>query len=385
MPLVSEIHLDVTSRCNLRCAYCYYYGEHDAPAGADPPAERLKWIMDEAAALGCGEVTLTGGEPLLREDIVDLVAHGDSLKTLLTNGTLLARGLVRELDRLGGRIKEVKVSLDGFAGHDRVRGEGSSARILRGLQLLEESRIPYVINTMISSSNLGDLPQLYQWIKGSSCYRWAIDVPAPLGRARDNRGVYALYDGTLFAALRGLVERFLADGMPFCINLMNIFHSELLAPYIEGHAAEVRQEEVQQRFAWTGDDDHPCSYYVGGFSVRVTGEVGFCPSLPLAFGDISDRPLADIVTGESYREFARLRVADVEPCARCRYRRLCGTGCRADALLRTGDLRGVDASACQRMLFFERELLPLLPERAREFILGNFDQAGVLPRPGAGP
>jgi len=380
MRFISEIHLDVTSRCNLRCAYCYFYGEYDGPAEADPPADKLKWVMDQAAELGCGEVTLTGGEPFLRDDIVELAAPGDTLKTVLTNGVAFDRGVIRELDSLGDLIKEVKVSLDGFAGHDRVRGEGSSARILRNLQVLdEESHLPFVINTMITRYNLEDLLPLYEWIKASACYRWAVDIPAPLGRARRNQDVFAPYDETLFGALRRLLERFLEDGMPFRLNLMNIFHSELLAPYITGAEAEVRQEGVPDRFAWCDDEDHPCSYYLGGFSVRINGDVAFCPSLPISFGNIYEEPLEKIVTGERYREFARLRVMDVEPCRRCRYRRLCGTGCRADALVRTGDLRAADRTACARMLFFEREVLPLLPEQAREFIVSNFDPSGTVP------
>lgn len=353
---LGELHIDVTSRCNLRCGYCYFYiDEEQRKPEPEPSTTALKALMDEAEAIGCGEITLTGGEPLLRKDICKLLAHGDALKTLLTNGLLLDRGMVDALDKLD-KLKEVKVSLDGFEGHDRIRGEGSSSRILNNLEYLDgSSEIPYVINTILSRYNVDDLLRLYKYVRESSCYRWAIDVPAPIGRAID--GDIVSYGEHLFSVIRKLIRQFIEDGAPFKLHIMNIFHSELM----------VNLED--DTFSWFDDQTHPCDYYIGGFTIRIDRTVAFCPSLPLSFGRLGeDQRLVDIVAGSEYARWAAMKIADIPECIECRYRGICGSGCRADAFLTAGKLDAVDESACIRMRFFESDVLPLLPEEAKELL-----------------
>ncbi len=367
-PPLGELHIDVTGQCNLACGYCYFYAGEERHKGGPPPStEAIEALIDEAEALGCGEITLTGGEPLLRDDIPRLLAHGESLKTLLTNGMLLSPARVAQLEAIE-QLKEIKVSLDGFEGHDRQRGAGSSAQIRRNLEVLDRSSsIPYVINTILGAHNVDDLQRLYDWVKDSSCYRWAIDVAAPTGRAAGGAGALP-YDAHTFAALEALLRRFLADGAPFKLHVMNVFHSELLEPGVEDD------------FGWSGPAAHPCDYYRGGYTVRIDGTVAFCPSLPLVFGRLGEgRSLAEILASPAVEDFDGLRVSDVPGCRGCRYLAICGSGCRADALLRDGSMDAVDVSACQRMGFFEDRVLPLIPAAARARLAARIDPAGRRP------
>ncbi len=367
IPKVGELHIDVTGTCNLKCGYCYFFEDEGSTKGpGDPSFEALRELILEAEALGAGEITFTGGEPLLRDDIVDLCKVGESWKTVLTNGLLLTPELVHGFDRVE-RLKEIKVSLDGFEGHDRVRGEGTSKIIRENVRYMDrESEIPYVINTMLSKHNVDDLLDLYEWILDSSCYRWAIDVPTPAGRASGNDMVR--YDARLFDTIERLVRRFLDDGMPFKLHVMNVFHSGLV------------EEEPGEEFSWSSASAHPCAYYLGGLTVRIDRSIAFCPSLPLVFGHLDQgEGLGGVTSGEAFRRWASLRVADVEHCATCRYRSICGGGCRADAVRLTGRIDAVDESACVRMGFFEERILPMLPPQARARLTAKLDPDGTIP------
>lgn len=111
---VYYLRLSVTGRCNLRCIYCRSGDEAAPPAGAELPAGDLLKIVRAAALMGFRKVRLTGGEPLLRADIVDLVhsvarVPGIDDLALTTNGVRLAR-LAPALARAG--LRRVNVSLD---------------------------------------------------------------------------------------------------------------------------------------------------------------------------------------------------------------------------------------------------------------------------------
>lgn len=134
-PLVT--HLEVVAACNLTCTHCF---AGTLPRrGALLTTAELDRLFAELAGLGCFRLNLTGGEPLLRRDLLELVdlAAGHGLHcTLTSNGTLLDERLARELGRRDGL--RLNVSLDGAtaATHDAVRGPGSFALVRERLALL---------------------------------------------------------------------------------------------------------------------------------------------------------------------------------------------------------------------------------------------------------
>lgn len=130
--------LIVTYRCDLRCAMC------DLPArgdrGRELDTEGLKGVLDGLHDLGVLGVGITGGEPLLRPDLLELVAHGARRGLLMhvnTNGTLVTDDVARAFSEHG--VESVNVSLDGPTAdvHDALRGrEGSFRRVLAAIARL---------------------------------------------------------------------------------------------------------------------------------------------------------------------------------------------------------------------------------------------------------
>jgi len=138
--------LIVTYRCDLDCAMCDLPSRGDRSREMD--TEGLRGTLDAFRDLGVLGVGVTGGEPLLRPDTVDVIRHGSGrglLMHLNTNGTLVTDDLARALADAG--LASVNLSLDGpdAETHDRLRGRpGSFARVLRAAaRLLAVPRRPY--------------------------------------------------------------------------------------------------------------------------------------------------------------------------------------------------------------------------------------------------
>ncbi len=142
----------ITARCNLACSTCYasrYEGELEV--GFDSVVK----VLREAVEAGVTHLHITGGEPLLRRDTLDIVEEALNLgleATLFTNATVLTEGAAARIGRLG--IK-VYTSIDGPTRriHESVRGVGSWDALLRGLRMLREGGVRLHVNVTVSEIN----------------------------------------------------------------------------------------------------------------------------------------------------------------------------------------------------------------------------------------
>ncbi len=149
-----EVCLKVTNRCNLRCPYCY--GAYFDRESRDFTKEELLSLIDELHQMGTRVVDLSGGEPLLRDDISEVI---DRVKTngmfcfMNTNGILLPEKIaaVRKLDA-------VTISLDGDAKtNDTNRGEGTFKKIAEAVRTAKKEKLLVSTNTVINRNNLGSI------------------------------------------------------------------------------------------------------------------------------------------------------------------------------------------------------------------------------------
>ncbi|MBK7584781.1 MAG: radical SAM protein [Myxococcales bacterium] len=151
-PQLLGIGWAITHRCNSRCPFC---DRHSGPEGL--PTETALDIIDQLAELGCRRVHFTGGEPLMRKDLEELLRHVRRRRmtsSVNTNGALLMErpGVVDASDSF-------LVSIDGpEAIHDRYRGAGSHARLLGGLAALVRANKPRVLSVTLFRDNLEQLP-----------------------------------------------------------------------------------------------------------------------------------------------------------------------------------------------------------------------------------
>lgn len=169
-PLLGRLDVELTERCNNDCMHCSInLPAEDAEARRQELATAdLQAILTEAAALGALSVRFTGGEPLLREDFIELYlfARRLGLKVLLFTN---ARLITPELAGLFARIpplEKIEVSVYGLnqASYEAVsRTPGSFAEFWRGVELLLDHRIPFIVKGALLPPNRQEMEDLEAW------------------------------------------------------------------------------------------------------------------------------------------------------------------------------------------------------------------------------
>jgi radical SAM protein with 4Fe4S-binding SPASM domain len=191
-PVLSEIA--VTYRCNLQCDFCYVGERAYGELGTGDMKRILMRIFHEAQV---PSVSFTGGEPLLREDIVELVAHATHIgmwTNLITNGTLLEEDLVQALKAAG--LSSAQVSIEGPdpQTHDQITGvQGSFHAATKGIELLQSANIPVHTNTTVSRNNIDALHGIMSLAKMLGLNRLSMNLLIPCGAARDKRQIWVSY------------------------------------------------------------------------------------------------------------------------------------------------------------------------------------------------
>ena len=164
-----QVHIRVIEQCNQECTYCA--GDYQRKGIAPPSAEKLLRLIDDLGRLGTKRITLFGGEPLLRDDIHELILRAKRYNmdcSLTTNGRLIDRHkkILKDLDSLS-------ISLDGDEkSHDAYRGGGSWDAALHAVELARSSGAP--VKLMCTVTRLTD-PKLYDLRILAERYKCTID------------------------------------------------------------------------------------------------------------------------------------------------------------------------------------------------------------------
>ncbi|HSR13984.1 MAG TPA: radical SAM protein, partial [Thermodesulfobacteriota bacterium] len=160
-------------RCNLKCVHCYSHSADREYAGELTTAEG-KALIEDLARFGSPVMLFSGGEPLLRKDLLELatLATERGMRAVLsTNGTLITREKARDLKRIG--LSYVGVSLDGMEGtHDRFRGvKGAFASALAGIRNCQEAGIKVGLRFTINRRNFGEVAGIFDLLEKESIPR----------------------------------------------------------------------------------------------------------------------------------------------------------------------------------------------------------------------
>jgi radical SAM protein with 4Fe4S-binding SPASM domain len=187
LPVLSEIAL--TYRCNLACVFCYAAcgcrkRDETPELGTDDIKRILNSILREAEV---PSVSFTGGEPTLRQDLPEVVAHAKSLGmwvNLISNGTLITRELAGELKSAG--LDSAQVSVEGGSAglHDRiVKHPGAFVRMAQGIEHLRAAGVRIHTNTTLSALNKDCLGEIVAFVKARGLRRLSMNLLMPVGSA----------------------------------------------------------------------------------------------------------------------------------------------------------------------------------------------------------
>ncbi len=327
-PLPQLVALELTRRCVLTCRYCRASAAQDL---TDDELAAQEWwrVLDNLAGFAHPMVILTGGEPLLREDVADIAAHATGLGlrvVLATCGALLDEDAAKGLARAG--VAAIAVSLDGAtaASHDAFRGlEGGWAfpAALAGIEATRRAGLPFQINTTVTGENVAELPAI-------------LDLAVKLGAKTFNP--FLLVPTGRGAALAA--EALSAEEHERTLNwLADIQARGDIAVRVT--CAPQYQRILRQRGQATAPETKGC---MGGQSfafVSHRGVVQACGFLEVPCGDVRQAGYDFAQIWRTSPVFAALRdpASYHGRCGTCEYHAICG-GCRARALAASGDYLG---------------------------------------------
>ena len=320
---------NLTKRCNLRCSHCYISAGPFETAESELSTAECRRVIDELVAVNPSPMLiLSGGEPLVRDDLAEIASYASSHGATVvvgTNGTTLTEPRVAML--AGAGVSGVAVSVDSLdAGtHDHFRGGAHALeRTKEALGRLREHRIDFVVQTTATPQNAAEIPKLLEWAaaEGAVCFNLYFLVPT--GRGVDLLDLEPRRIETLLAELAAAESRYRGTMMV----------RAKCAPHFMRHVHEA-------------DADSPVLSYrtrcpCGIDYCRITpdGKLTPCPYMPTEAGDLRRQSFGEIWSGS--KVFAELRERELGGrCGRCEYRMVCG-GCRARALATTGDYLAED-------------------------------------------
>lgn len=337
---------NMTRRCNLRCVHCYSQSQNKAFPGELTTTEG-KALIDDLAAFSCPVILFSGGEPLMRPDLPDLVRHATDRgirAVISTNGTLINGDFAKTFRRFG--LSYVGVSLDGLREtHDRFRGvTGAFDEAMAGIRTCLAEGIKVGVRFTINRRNAADIPAIFDLIEAENipraCFyhlvytgRGSNLIEEDLNHTEARAVLDLILNRTRLLFDRGLEKEILtvdnhADGPYVYLRLLR--------------ESPDRAADVLELLKM--NEGNSSGHGIG--CVSWDGEVHADQFWrDVSFGNIRRRPFSEIWTDTSNDLMARLKDKKrfvTGRCARCRWLDVCGGNFRARAEAATGDMWAPD-------------------------------------------
>lgn len=327
-----SVHWELTYRCNQACTHCYLdvLPAHGTAPGELTTSECLR-VLDELAELGALNLTLSGGEILVRRDWFEIAQHAHARKFLLrlfTNGILITPRIADQMAELHPYAVEISVYGADAPTHDRITQRARSFEfVMRAFQLLHERGIRTVFKTPLMHENVRQFHALRALAASLGAqFRYDITITA-----KDNGG------------LSPLVHRLTYD------DLVWLFR-EAIDP-----ALWVERKLTPQT--------RTCAIATNALTIDPLGNVSPCVQVRRRIGNVRQQSLREIwASSSAWNELNSITLNDLPICRTCELRNMC-VRCHGLALLEDGDLRAPATVNClealaRRQVLVEKGVLP---------------------------
>ncbi len=322
-----NITIDVTSKCNLRCKHCRVN-----EIGYDMTLNEIEEVFNKLTDFKPRGVFISGGEPLIRDDIVEIVRKSKKLApvTILnTNSLLLTENKLKELVDSG--LNYIQVSVDGIEEqHDYIRGKGTYKKTIEKMKMINEysDQIKLHISSVVSQKNIDYMEEFARQILEIENINVQIlgfkrFIPNNVlkdSAALGKNGLKKLYKNLELLQKKYKEKTTIVSDMP----MKNVFN-------------EKRAIEVMKKYNLSCVG---CSAGVNGISIRNDGTVTPCTLLYISCGNILKQNLKEILQNA---DMVKIKNRELKgKCEKCQYKLICG-GCRAAAYQISGDFLEEDS------------------------------------------
>jgi radical SAM protein with 4Fe4S-binding SPASM domain len=328
---ITRLHLQwhVTERCNLRCKHCYqsdkliqeltYQNLLDILQQFKDMIDVLRGARNSGSVKGM--ITVTGGEPFIRDDFLDLLnvfAENKDYFTfcILTNGTFIDRDLARKIKNFGASY--VQVSLEGGKKvHDDIRGKGTFKKACTALQNLTAENVHTLISFTAHKANYREFSKV-----------------AKIG---SELGVNRIWADRLIPEGRGLALKDLVmspEETVLFFKLMEKARSTI--SYYKTCGTEIAMHRALQ-FLISGGSPYHCSAGDNFFTIQANGDLCPCRRMPICVGNVLQTKLIDLYNESTVFKKLRDKSFISKGCEGCSYTKSCGGGLRCLSYALNGD------------------------------------------------
>ena len=311
IPLI--LSWNVTRKCNMKCSHCYINADTKESI-TELTTEEAKNLIDQICEVSKPLLVLSGGEPLLRPDIYDLVRYGASkgLKMGIgSNGSLIESDAAKKLKEAG--IETISISLDSHIPeqHDKFRGiQGSWEKAVNAIKVLRKNGVLVQVNTTVTQQNYSQIDEIMSLVEKLGVENFHLFFLVPTGRGVKITDISSTkYEEMIRKTFAKIAQRKL-NVRPSCAPQFMRIAKEMglnMSRWIRGCIAGL--------------------YYC---RIYPNGEVTPCPYLPIKLGNIREKTFKEIWFNSEMLQTLRNFNALKGKCGVCEYRDLCG-GCRARA------------------------------------------------------
>lgn len=318
---LQHVYIEVTNACNLRCLHCY--NNSGVRIEKEFTIDEIKKVISDLANLNVLNVILTGGEPLLRKDlfeIMEYIRRKPMSVTLFTNGTLLNEEVANKLKDC--EVLKVLISLDGANPkiHDDFRGmRGAFEKTINAIKLLRQRGINVTVNICINRFNKNEIAQLLQLVRDLRVNDYIIGPLYSAGRAKGKIEELGISVNEYKKAL---------EKIRFCEK--QIFGRDKIF---------VKPSSIAN-----------CGIGMRSIVIKSDGTLVPCTSAEaesFGLGNIRKKSLRDLWNNsELLNELRAIDLRTTEKCGRCNYFSFCKGGCRLNAFQMFCDLMRPDPFSC---------------------------------------
>ncbi|SHH43382.1 radical SAM/SPASM domain-containing protein [Tepidibacter thalassicus] len=311
----------ITNKCNLNCLYC----SQDSGEMLDEELsfEEAKMVIDQLAENKISVIGFTGGEPLLKKELPDIVRYANSKNIrcqVTTNGLLIANGYPVEYL---SRFIKVRISLDSNnrETHDYLRNqEGCYDKVIKAVDRLKRIGMQVEIVTTISTRNIDELDSIIEFVKDLNIDQWSVSTFCPIGRGSEISSWMISAEQYRYMSQR-LWE--IKDSVNFLVK------------------TDIPQLVLLDENRLKSENYIYCAAATELLVIFPNGDLAPCFSMPLSAGNVRTDKIYDVWNNSKLFNDLRNKELLTGKCGDCEYINACG-GCRAMAYAKYGDFLTTD-------------------------------------------
>lgn len=372
---LSQVHWSITGKCNARCKHCYMSAPH-AMMG-EFSHDTCMDIIRQMGECGVVKVTISGGEPLIRRDFLEIIdailENGIAITTIMSNGLLVNDELLDEMDKRN--IKpEFNMSFDGIGWHDWLRGvKGAEEKVIHAFRICHERGFPTGAEYCLHKGNMGVMRESIKLLGSLGLNNLKINRLNLQGEGV-NLNDFALSLNEAFDFYLDYIPQYIEDNAPMPILLAGFFMAHNTTEY--GIPYAKLSEDI------SADDYCLCGHVRNVMHITADGRI--VPCIPMGNADggrenfplLEEMKIRDALTDSYYMNFISAQLKEYfarnPECANCEYRNRCAGGCRGIAVIASeeNDLWAKDPEACT---FFKDGYYEKLTSLAQKLGLTLYD------------